>query len=258
MFELIGPPRRNKDNPTPCPPVLSIALEYMGMVLECPCLALESQLVQKSNKYAHHEMWSFTDPDFTAYEDTHRRRPGWWIMRKGPRGLKRSNWRTHRMYFITGCGVQKFTKNMWLCPMNCVGLVNQNIIFYVGGQIDLPSGHRSPPVAAGRRPPAAGLGPMGKWAPWAPWGPRGPKLNFLRRRSNWFAVRPPAVRPPWGGANGPHGAQLYLFLAGSPDSPISILTFELRPVFLKSDTAMCSRQPLISANRLHGRGASAA
>jgi len=26
-------------------PVLSIALEYMGMVLVCPCLALEAQLI---------------------------------------------------------------------------------------------------------------------------------------------------------------------------------------------------------------------
>jgi len=30
------------------PPVLSIALEYMGMVLDFPCLALEAQLIQKS------------------------------------------------------------------------------------------------------------------------------------------------------------------------------------------------------------------
>ncbi len=30
------------------PPVLSIALEYMGMVLDFPCLALEPQLLQKS------------------------------------------------------------------------------------------------------------------------------------------------------------------------------------------------------------------
>ena len=30
------------------PAVLSIALEYMGMVLNFPCLALEAQLVQKS------------------------------------------------------------------------------------------------------------------------------------------------------------------------------------------------------------------
>jgi len=67
IFELIGPPRPNKDNPTPCPyipmqccngqnrgatafgrgpPVVSIILEYMGMVLDCPCLALEPQLIQ--------------------------------------------------------------------------------------------------------------------------------------------------------------------------------------------------------------------
>jgi len=62
IFELIGPPRPNTDNPTPCQfilmqrteqggrgrPVVSIILEYMGMVLDCPCLALEVQLVQKS------------------------------------------------------------------------------------------------------------------------------------------------------------------------------------------------------------------
>jgi len=29
------------------PPVLSIALEYMGMVLDFPCLALEANLIQK-------------------------------------------------------------------------------------------------------------------------------------------------------------------------------------------------------------------
>jgi len=66
IFELIGPPRANKENLTPCqcipilltpqggrgqrppPPVLSIALEYMGMVLDFPCLASEAQLFQKS------------------------------------------------------------------------------------------------------------------------------------------------------------------------------------------------------------------
>ena len=32
------------------PSVLSIALEYMGMVLDFPCLALEAQLVLKSVK----------------------------------------------------------------------------------------------------------------------------------------------------------------------------------------------------------------
>jgi len=50
MFELSGPPMPNKDNPTPYPYilisltpqggrrplVLSIALQYMGMVLDCP------------------------------------------------------------------------------------------------------------------------------------------------------------------------------------------------------------------------------
>jgi len=30
------------------PPVVSIILEYMGMVLDFPCLALEAQLIQKS------------------------------------------------------------------------------------------------------------------------------------------------------------------------------------------------------------------
>jgi len=30
------------------PPVVYIAFEYMGMVLDFPCLALEAQLVQKS------------------------------------------------------------------------------------------------------------------------------------------------------------------------------------------------------------------
>ena len=29
----------------------------MGMVLDCPYLALEAQLVQKSGKEAHHEIW---------------------------------------------------------------------------------------------------------------------------------------------------------------------------------------------------------
>ncbi len=31
----------------PLPPVLSIALEYMGMVLACPCLALEAKIFEK-------------------------------------------------------------------------------------------------------------------------------------------------------------------------------------------------------------------
>ena len=30
------------------PPVLSISLQYMGMVLDFPCLALEVQLIKKS------------------------------------------------------------------------------------------------------------------------------------------------------------------------------------------------------------------
>jgi len=29
-------------------PVVSIILEYMGMVLDCPCFALEAQLIRKS------------------------------------------------------------------------------------------------------------------------------------------------------------------------------------------------------------------
>ena len=37
-------------------PVLSIALEYMGMVLDCFCLSSEAQLSQKSGKSAHHEV----------------------------------------------------------------------------------------------------------------------------------------------------------------------------------------------------------
>jgi len=61
IFELIGPPRPNKhgqSNTMPIYsnamdrgaaafgrglPVVSIILEYMGMVLDCPCLALEAQ-----------------------------------------------------------------------------------------------------------------------------------------------------------------------------------------------------------------------
>jgi len=58
-FELIGSPKPNKDNPTPLPyfsdamdrtGVVSIILEYTGMMLDCPCLPLEAQLVQKSAK----------------------------------------------------------------------------------------------------------------------------------------------------------------------------------------------------------------
>jgi len=61
IFELIEPARPNKDNATPCPCILillthqwgarpSIALKYMGMVLDCLCLALEAQFIQKSGK----------------------------------------------------------------------------------------------------------------------------------------------------------------------------------------------------------------
>jgi len=60
----------NKDNPKPCsyilisltphgearlkaapPHVLSIALEDIGMVLDCPCFALEAQLVQRNHRF---------------------------------------------------------------------------------------------------------------------------------------------------------------------------------------------------------------
>ena len=68
IFDIIGPPRLNNDNPAPCteqggrglsprPPVVSIILEHMGMVLDCPCLALEAQLIQKSGKEANNEIW---------------------------------------------------------------------------------------------------------------------------------------------------------------------------------------------------------
>jgi len=39
------------------PPEVSIILEYVGMVLDCLCLALEAQLVQKSGKWAHHTIY---------------------------------------------------------------------------------------------------------------------------------------------------------------------------------------------------------
>jgi len=47
----VRPPRPHKPHGAESrgPPVLYIALEYMGMVLDCPCLALDAQLVQKSN-----------------------------------------------------------------------------------------------------------------------------------------------------------------------------------------------------------------
>lgn len=69
FFELIGLPMPNKENSNIMPiyshiidttggaaaegrgpPVLSIALKYMGIVLDCPCLALTAQLIQKFNK----------------------------------------------------------------------------------------------------------------------------------------------------------------------------------------------------------------
>ena len=64
IFERIGVPRPNKDNLIPCPyipmqwteqagrgpSVVSILLEYMGMVLDCPCLVLEAQSIQKNGK----------------------------------------------------------------------------------------------------------------------------------------------------------------------------------------------------------------
>jgi len=56
--------------------------------------------------------------------------------------------------------------DIWLCPVNGVGLVDQIPTTYVGGQIGLPSDRRWPPPAG--QSPRAGLGPMGAWAPWAP------------------------------------------------------------------------------------------
>jgi len=64
LFELIEPPMPDKDNPAPCPyipmqwtelgggdlPVVPIISEYMGMVLDCPFLSLETQLDPKSGK----------------------------------------------------------------------------------------------------------------------------------------------------------------------------------------------------------------
>ena len=74
IFEPTGPPRPSKDNQTPSPhililltpqggrgpPVLPSALEYMGMVLDCPCLALEAQLIQKTINKPTTMVWAET------------------------------------------------------------------------------------------------------------------------------------------------------------------------------------------------------
>lgn len=92
-------------------------------------------------------------------------------------------------------------RSIWLCSIECVGLVVQMGTLYVGGQIALLSGRR----------------PLARWAV-GPMEPKGPQIGIflIHRRSNWY------LRP-----MGPMGHNyIWLYLFGLDHRT---LTYPIRP-----------------------------
>ena len=92
---------------------------------------------------------------------------------------------------------------------------------YIGGQSDLPSGRRPPPLAAGRK-----LGPD------VPVWPMGPKFVFCKLEVD-VICRPVARRSP---AVGPVGPMAQVVLAGSRDSKYPLEPPNYGQCFPKSET----------------------